>query len=498
MNERQEIKNQLRAYLPKTRGPLKYGSTQKRLDVVVTTYSYFSSEKSDDRSFLRKFEWDYMVVDEAHCLKNPTGARYKNMDAFTTKRRILLTGTPVQNSPKELMSLLCFLMPLFTRQVTSFDENDSRNDGGARMLEHFVRLEAIDKNSEHFGEEQVYKKLKQLLAPFVLRRLKSEVLAQWLPSKIRHVEWVPFDAKSKMIYDSIMVNHLQSRSDGGSSESTHVFTCLRKAANHGLLLRTRFKSHEDEEHLSNALYSMGYFGRDESCTLDLVKKELSNFSDYDIHCAVSTLIEENNFRKHELGRYLLQEEDIFCSPKFCRLREILPKLIDEGHRMLIFSQWTSILDLLECLMHAMNLRFMRLDGQTSIQERQTLIDEFSNDLSIPVFLLSTRAGGMGLNLTAADTCILHDLDFNPFNDIQAEDRIHRIGQKKPVTVIKMITEGTVDADIFKMQERKTAMNAAILENKGTVNKKEDDAAMSAILAMAVTRYNKDSDKNFSP
>jgi SWI/SNF-related matrix-associated actin-dependent regulator 1 of chromatin subfamily A len=105
---------------------------------------------------------------------------------------------------------------------------------------------------------------------------------------------------------------------------------------------------------------------------------------------------------------------------------------------------------------------------------------------------------MGLNLTAADTCILHDLDFNPFNDIQAEDRIHRIGQKKPVTVIKMITEGTVDADIFKMQERKTAMNAAILENKGTVNKKEDDAAMSAILAMAVTRYNKDSDKNFSP
>jgi SWI/SNF-related matrix-associated actin-dependent regulator 1 of chromatin subfamily A len=96
---------------------------------------------------------------------------------------------------------------------------------------------------------------------------------------------------------------------------------------------------------------------------------------------------------------------------------------------------------------------------------------------------------MGINLTAADTCILHDLDFNPFNDIQAEDRVHRIGQHKPVTVIKMVTENTVDADIYKMQKRKSEMNAAILETKSSAKqKREDTKEMNSILKNAVTRY----------
>ena len=171
---------------------------------------------------------------------------------------------------------------------------------------------------------------------------------------------------------------------------------------------------------------------------------------------------------------------------------MLPKLIKEGHRMLIFSQWTRCLDLIGCLLDTMDLRFIRLDGQTTISERQELIDEYTNDTSIPVFLLSTRAGGMGINLTAADTCILHDLDFNPFNDIQAEDRVHRIGQKKPVRIIKMVTENTVDSDIYKMQERKAEMNAAILETKkpNAAKKKENAKEINGILELAVSRYQK--------
>ncbi len=106
-------------------------------------------------------------------------------------------------------------------------------------------------------------------------------------------------------------------------------------------------------------------------------------------------------------------------------------------RVLIFSQWTRCLDLLGCFLESLQMRFLRLDGQTDIGERQRLIDEFNIDTSIPVFLLSTRAGGMGINLTSADTVICHDLDFNPFNDLQAEDRCHRIGQTKQVTVYKV-------------------------------------------------------------
>lgn len=106
----------------------------------------------------------------------------------------------------------------------------------------------------------------------------------------------------------------------------------------------------------------------------------------------------------------------------------LPELVAAGHRVLIFSQWTKLLDVLEILMTALSLGYLRLDGSTPVAERQDLINTFNLDLSKQVFLLSTRAGGLGINLTSADTVIMHDLDFNPVNDRQAEDRCHRIGQ----------------------------------------------------------------------
>lgn len=185
------------------------------------------------------------------------------------------------------------------------------------------------------------------------------------------------------------------------------------------------------------------------------------------------------------------QDDLFSSSKFVRLREILPKLIGKGHRILIFSQWTKVLDLMLNLMEALEISVLRLDGSTAVSERQGLIDKFNNDQSIPVFLLSTRAGGMGLNLTAADVCILHDLDFNPFNDLQAEDRCHRIGQKKPVTIIKMVTQGTVDEDIYSIQERKARMNEAIMsEETGKKNNKKskETEEKCAIVQAAVENF----------
>eukprot|EP00554_Chaetoceros_debilis_P002425 CAMPEP_0194085366 /NCGR_PEP_ID=MMETSP0149-20130528/17372_1 /TAXON_ID=122233 /ORGANISM="Chaetoceros debilis, Strain MM31A-1" /LENGTH=1145 /DNA_ID=CAMNT_0038768237 /DNA_START=83 /DNA_END=3520 /DNA_ORIENTATION=+ len=489
MKQRQELKSDLRKYLPKGNASLEMNRYAKPLDVVVTTFSYFSNEKGDDRSFLRKFDWNYMVVDEAHCLKNPRGMRYKNMDCFKTERRLLLTGTPVQNSPKELMSLLCFLMPLFTRNVSSFDE-DASNDGGERMLEHFVRLEEVNGKKKSMGtisHEEAYQKLKLLFAPFVLRRSKDD-LGNVLPPKKHVVQMLPFDDSVRRIYNSIIENHMKSKQASQAARS-HLFTQLRKAANHTLLLRNRHQSPEAIEHLSKSLFVAGYFGYDATCTQTLVKKELELFSDYDIHCAALSLIEDNRNLRPELGKYLLQESDLFCSPKFARIQETLPKMIEQQHRVLIFSQWTRCLDLLGCLMEAMSIRFTRLDGQTNIEVRQTLIDQFNNDSNISVFLLSTRAGGMGINLTAADTVILHDLDFNPFNDLQAENRVHRFGQTKPVTIIKMITEDTVDADIYKMQQRKAKMNAAIMDSKTKAKDKKTDAKeIKAILDMAVSRY----------
>lgn len=477
------------------------------IDVLLTTFSYFSNEKNDDRRFLSKIKFDYMVVDEAHSLKNPKGKRYQELDRIQTSHRLLLTGTPVQNNPSELLALLCFLMPLFQSRG-----EEMNNDGGVKLLEQITKSDRSSKTSSKTNteEERVYKNLKQLLAPFILRRKKDHVVGQALPPKIHKVEMVPFDEATQGLYDSILKSHFAATKDNSNvvesylknaSKCKHVFTLLRKAANHPLLLRTRHTNPEAAEELARHLFDVGFFGQNESCTIELVRNELTNFSDFDIHHAALDVIDEFPFMRDSLLKYTLSQEDLFCSPKFKRLKVLLPTLLNEGHRVLIFSQWTRCLDLLGCLLESLELSFLRLDGSTNIGERQKLIDKFNNDERIPVFLLSTRAGGMGINLTSADTVICHDLDFNPFNDLQAEDRCHRIGQTKQVTIYKMITERTVDADIYAMQKRKAVMTAAIFEHENGSSGKENIAKgnkqpstkqenndMSSILKVTINRF----------
>merc|ERR1712151_133922 len=156
--------------------------------------------------------------------------------------------------------------------------------------------------------------------------------------------------------------------------------------------------------------------------------------------------------------------------------------------------WTSLLDLLGCLLDHLDLKFLRMDGQTAVTERQKLIDQYNHDTTIPIFLLSTKACGLGINLTSADTCIMHDLDFNPFNDLQAEDRCHRIGQKKTVTVMKLVVKDSVDSDIYDMQERKAKLNAAIMENSASSNNnsnwgaKQEKNEKELVLETAMDRF----------
>jgi SNF2 family DNA or RNA helicase len=269
-----------------------------------------------------------MVIDEAHCLKNQKGARFKNMDRINSKRRLLLTGTPIQNRAAELVALLCFLMPIFAEAGSSsgWDDNDSKD---SRMIEYFRRLESTSKGSKSKSENTpMIKQLKQLLAPFILRRKKDDVMNQMLPPKMRKVEFVPFDEGMRRIYDSILESHISSKAKGGITNvddvsfHKHLFTSLRKAANHPLLLRTRCTEAADIARLAKLLHLYGYFGYNESCTVKLVEKELESFSDYDIHCAVVTLIEENPLRRNELERYVLDEDTLFLSPKFQRLKVI--------------------------------------------------------------------------------------------------------------------------------------------------------------------------------
>ena len=209
--------------------------------------------------------------------------------------------------------------------------------------------------------------------------------------------------------------------------------------------------------------------------IEYIVQDLKVLSDFDIHktCETYRCIEHLS-----LGNHLLCE-----SGKFQLLDDLLPQMQQAGERVLIFSQFTMLLDILQRFLKIRGHKFLRLDGQTPVQERQELIDEFNNDPSIFIFILSTKAGGLGINLTAANTVILHDLDFNPYNDKQAEDRCHRVGQKKEVKVIRFMSEGTIEEGIYSIAQEKLKLEQDVTgEEKGDKKKKKDVARLLQVIS----------------
>lgn len=273
-----------------------------------------------------------------------------------------------------------------------------------------------------------------------------------------------------------------------------AFTELRKVAQHPLLVRHEY---QDLERIAWVLKCEEEFG--EQASLEMVRAELANCSDLDLHLYCSrypalhklrlpaeALLKSGKARPPPPRRLPPRSPRCLpaCSPllrppllparrspspsrapfgpQAARLAELLPQLLGEGHRVLIFSQWTSTLDTLGLLLEHLGIRNLRFDGSTAAPERQRLIDEFNEDETIGVFLLTTRAGGLGINLTAADTVIIHDVDFNPAADRQAMDRAHRMGQLRPVRVIKLASAATVDEQVLKIAASKLAQQSAIL------------------------------------
>jgi SWI/SNF-related matrix-associated actin-dependent regulator 1 of chromatin subfamily A len=463
-------------------GKAKY-SGNVGFDVMLTTYSYFEREScSNDRKFLGRFEFEYLILDEGHSIKNMRSSRFQRLRQLTARHRLLLTGTPVQNRLEELLALLCFCMPkLF--------------DGSSNQV-----LELFAAQGNHEG----LRAIRKILEPFILRRRKADVLSQLNP-KHEVVKKIALTKEQRACYDAVLKRYRDakteqqrrsdfrsgedkkkratkeerlimeltenagsitrggaassSRQDKGDKKIKHVFTELRKAANHPLLCRHRFVGEAIMGQLVDSFYECGAFG--EHCTKEMISDEISTYSDYMLH----QLCQDHCGVIPGLRKHVIPAAAIFESTKLKLLQGLLPKLINEGHRVLLFSQWTSLLDLFEDFLRheSMQLQFLRLDGSTPVLERQKLIDQFNAQQEISVFLLSTHAGGLGINLTAADTVILHDLDFNPHNDKQAEDRCHRIGQTKPVTVYKLVSENTVDEAIFQIAERKNKLHAELVD-----------------------------------
>jgi len=267
------------------------------------------------------------------------------------------------------------------------------------------------------------------------------------------------------------------------NSASELFWNLRKAANHPCLLRTHYTP-EKLERIAQAVLRAQYFGS--TASIKQIRAELATNSDAQLHQVCSEVSSLHNLA--------LPPEVLFDSAKFNELRVLLPKLRADGHRALIFSQHLEMLDLLEMLLSPMGLDMpsLRLDGGTKVGERQEMIDKFQADGSeIFAFLLSTRAGGQGINLTAADTVIIHDLDWNPQLDRQAEDRVHRLGQQRQVTVYRLVTAGSVEDAILQMQRRKKMLGSTVLGDGGRCS---TDGAASPV-AVAEGREEEDDESN---
>ena len=379
---------------------LNQGATPLPFNVLLTTYELIMKDKQR----LKKFKYRYIIIDEGHRMKNAAGKLAAVLQQYESQHRILLTGTPLQNSLGELWALLNFLLPKIFSSADTFETWFSAplsSAGGTAEDLAMTEEESL----------LVINRLHQVLRPFLLRRMKSEVETQ-LPGKAEYVVKCELSAMQKVLYRQVQEQGLITTGADGQlkmSGLNNVEMHLRKVCNHPYL----FLSEEQRDQAAR-----------------------------------------------EGGRDMLWR----CSGKFELLDRILPKLHALGHRVLIFSQFVLLMDLLQDYFNHRGYRWLRLDGNTKGEDRGGLLAQF-NAPNSPyfVFMLSTRAGGLGLNLQTADTVVLFDSDWNPQMDLQAMARAHRIGQKQEVRVLRLVTATPIEEKILATANEKLDREAKIIE-----------------------------------
>ncbi|XP_027491674.1 SWI/SNF-related matrix-associated actin-dependent regulator of chromatin subfamily A containing DEAD/H box 1 [Corapipo altera] len=415
-------------------------------NVIVTTYNSAISS-SEDRGLFRKLKLNYAIFDEGHMLKNMSSVRYQHLMTINAKNRLLLTGTPVQNNLLELMSLLNFVMPHMFSSSTS-------------EIRRMFSSKTKSAEEQSIYEKERIAHAKQIIKPFILRRVKDEVLKQ-LPPKKDLIELCAMSEKQEQLYFDLL-NRLKKtiKSNEKNSDMGNAMMQLRKMANHPLLHR--------QYYTTDKLRTMSMLMLKEpthcDANPDLIFEDMTVMTDFELHLLCK--------QYSHIGDFKLDMDQILDSGKFRALERILSDLKEKGDRVVLFSQFTMMLDILEVFLKHRQHRYIRLDGKTQIPDRIHLIDHFNTDMDIFVFLLSTKAGGLGINLTSANVVILHDIDCNPYNDKQAEDRCHRVGQTREVKVIKLISKGTIEESMLKISQQKLKleqdMTAADAGEEGTI------------------------------
>ncbi|XP_065313155.1 uncharacterized protein LOC135922655 isoform X2 [Gordionus sp. m RMFG-2023] len=417
-----------------------------KFHALITTYEILMQ----DCELLKNIWWRVSIIDEAHRLKNVKCKLMEGIKSLKMEHRVLLTGTPLQNNIEELWSLLNFLEPVKFASSQNF-------------LAEYGTLDT---------EEQVTK-LQDLLRPMMLRRLKEDVEKSLAPKEETIIE-VELTNIQKKYYRAILEKNFEYLAKGTSSSSNvpnlmNAMMELRKCCIHPYLIKGAEDKILSEESLTNNPPGE-------------IKEEKSRL---------------NNAISEETAFKLL----VNSSGKLVLIDKLLPKLKANGHKVLIFSQMVRCLDLLEDYLIYKRYPFERLDGRIRGDLRQAAIDRFcKKDSDRFVFLLCTRAGGLGINLTAADTCVIFDSDWNPQNDLQAQARCHRIGQSKRVQIYRLICRNTYEREMFDRAGKKLGLDKAVLQSMrmnsagGTENNVEGGKDFPGGLSKGISSINQLSKK----
>lgn len=357
---------------------------KNKWDVLITSYEMCMIEAA----FLKKYKWHYLVIDEAHRIKNEKSLLSIHLRKFITRNRLLLTGTPLQNNLHELWALLNYMLPDVFNSSEDFDSWFNA--------------------SQFMDDTTLIQRLHNVLKPFLMRRIKADVEKSLLP-KIELNIYVGLSEMQRKWYTDILAKDVLLLNGFGNMEKTtllNILMHLRKCANHPYL-----------------------------------------------------------FDGAEPGPpYTTEEHIVENSGKMVVLDKLLSKLQAQGSRVLIFSQMTRMLDIIEDYLIWKDYKYCRLDGNTKQDERTEQMEDYNSENSEKfVFLLSTRAGGLGINLATADIVILFDSDWNPQPDLQAMDRAHRIGQKKQVKVFRLVTENTVEEKIIERAGMKLRLDKIVIQ-----------------------------------
>nr|XP_050857224.1 lymphoid-specific helicase-like isoform X2 [Vespula vulgaris] len=427
--------------------------------IVLTTYEMPLVENK----FLMSQKWRYIIIDEGQRIKNHESLLSKVLRTFPSMNRLLLTGTPLQNNLAELWALLNFLLPEIFDDLPVFESWFNVNE--------LQSTEATNKILKQEEEKHILSSLREILKPFVLRREKSDVHIN-IPPKKELIVYAPLSHLQHELYRAVLNYDLYNKIekepilktlDGSKPKRKRITTNTMGIDN----LNNELTSPVPEEESTLTDPYLLQWQKHINIT-DQNRDFLQNLRFQNRWVLYKKIVNHPYLLYNPLdlnGMHSINDDIIKSSGKLLVLDAMLSKLKKRGHKVLLFSTMTKLLNIIEDYLSLRNYTYVRLDGSSKLEERGINIHKFNTEPELFLFLISTKAGGTGLNLAAADTVIIYDSDWNPQVDIQAMARCHRIGQTRPVVIYKLCTKGTIDEVIIKRAEAKRLLEKMVMSKE---------------------------------